>query len=181
MFDWPHSPPHRFANDGTYFITAGTYLKRHHFRCAEDLNRLMALLFALSNEYQLSLQAWCLFSNHYHLVAQGAGESLRLMLSKFHSTSSRELNARDQEVGRKVWFQFRDTELTYERSWLARLKYTHTNAVKHGLVTDAVNYPWCSAAWFERVSSPAFCRTIQQLRLDRIRIFDEYDVENPFE
>lgn len=181
MLDWPHSPPHRFENDGTYFITAGTYLKRHHFRRSDDLSRLMSLLFALTDEFELSLQAWSLFSNHYHLVAQGKGESLRLMLSKFHATSSRELNAREQQVGRQVWFQFRDTELTYERSWIARLKYTHSNAVKHGLVSNSTDYPWCSAAWFERVSSPAFCRTVQRFGLDRIRIFDEYDVEPPSE
>jgi hypothetical protein len=36
-----------------------------------------------------------------------------------------------------------------EKSWLARLNYVHQNAVKHGLVPIAHQYPWCSAPWFE--------------------------------
>ena len=29
---WPHAPMHRLSEAGTYFVTAGTYLKAHHFR-----------------------------------------------------------------------------------------------------------------------------------------------------
>jgi hypothetical protein len=39
-----------------------------------------------------------------------------------------------------VWFQSWDTQLTNEGSWLARLKYTHENAVHHGLVPQATHY-----------------------------------------
>jgi putative transposase len=177
MFDWPHSPPHRFASDGVYFITAGTYLKQHHFRRRDDLNRLMALLFSLAREHAILLQAWAIFSNHYHLVAQGAGESLREMITSLHSQSARELNARHGIAGRQVWYQCRDTQLTFERSWLARLRYTNANAVKHGLVRTETEYPWCSAAWFERTASPAFVRTVESFRIDRVNVPDSFEVE----
>jgi putative transposase len=177
MFDWPHAPPHRLFGPGTFFITAGTHLKRHYYRRREDLTRLTNLLLAQSSKHGLSLQAWSVFSNHYHLVVQGSGSALSEMLRELHSRAARELNARDGTPGRKVWFQFRDTELTFERSWLARLKYTHENPVRHGLAAKASDYPWCSASWFERVSSPAFVRTVQLFRLDRIRVPDDYDTE----
>jgi putative transposase len=179
MFDWPHAPPHRLDGNGTYFITGATYLKRHYYRRSDDLNRFLSLLFALAGNAKLSLQAWSVFSNHYHLVAQGAGLAMRAMLAELHSIAARELNARDAAAGRKVWFQFRDTELTYERSWLARLKYTHQNPVKHGLVTNARDYPWCSAGWFERVSNPAFVRTLDRFGLDRIHVSDDFEVAPP--
>ena len=35
MSEWPHSPPHRFFEPGTYMITAGTYLKAHIFNVPE--------------------------------------------------------------------------------------------------------------------------------------------------
>src|SRR5206468_9838942 len=31
----PHAPTHQLTQRGTYFLTAGTYLKLHHFRGAE--------------------------------------------------------------------------------------------------------------------------------------------------
>lgn len=29
---WPHAPMHELATNGTFFVTASTYLKAHHFR-----------------------------------------------------------------------------------------------------------------------------------------------------
>ena len=176
MFDWPHAPLHRFAGHGIYFVTAATYLKRHYYRRHDDLNAFMSLLFALAKEHQQSLQSWSIFSNHYHLVSQGEGASLHTMLSQLHSIAARRLNATAQEAGRQVWFQFRDTQLTYERSWLARLRYTNENPVKHGLVLKAVDYPWCSTSWFERTASPAFVRSVARFKTDTVRVPDEFEV-----
>jgi putative transposase len=78
-------------------------------------------------------------------------------------------------VGRQVWFNFRETRLTYEKSYLARLNYTHRNAVKHKLVPVANQYPWCSAAWFERTATAAQVKTIYGFKTDRAQICDEYD------
>ena len=74
-----------------------------------------------------------------------------------------------------MWFNFRETRLTYEKSYLARLNYTHRNAVKHKLVLVANQYPWCSAAWFERTATPAQVKTIYGFNTDRPQIYDEYD------
>jgi len=38
-------------------------------------------------------------------------------------------------------YEFWDTRLTFEKSWLARLNYVHQNAVKHELVSIANEYP----------------------------------------
>ncbi len=80
----------------------------------------------------------------------------------------------DQTVGRKVWYNYWDTKLTFERSYLARLNYVHQNPVKHGLVRVASQYPWCSAAWFERTASPATVKTIYSFKTDKVKIDDDY-------
>jgi putative transposase len=66
------------------------------------------------------------------------------------------------------------TKLTFERSYLARLNYVHQNPVKHGLVKVANQYPWCSAAWFERTASPAAVKTIYSFKTDKLKIDDDY-------
>ena len=175
MADWPHAPIHRFTNTGIFFVTASTYLKRHYYRNRESLNALRDMLFGLAREHSISLQAWTLFSNHYHLVADGAGNLLHRMLSELHSLQGRACNERDNAQGRQVWYQFWDTELTYQRSWLARLRYTHENAVKHGLVRVAADYPWCSAGAFEKNASPAFVRSIRSCKIDRLNVIDDFD------
>lgn len=173
--DWPHAPVHRFNEAGVYFITAGTSNKQHFFRKPAALDALRAALFAQAKGHDCWLQAWSLFSNHYHLVVSAdEGDRVRTMLAALHKESARDLNALDDAAGRQVWFQFRDTQLTYEASWLARLKYAHENAVHHGLVRAAEQYPWCSASWFASSAKPSFVKTVRAMKIDRVSVYDEY-------
>ena len=177
---WPHAPTHQLALRGTYFVTAATYLKEHHFRCSNRLRVLHRGLLTLAERYGWQLEAWAVFSNHYHFVAHSppdaaTADSLGAMLRTLHVETSGWVNRLDGTPARQVWFNFRETRLTFQRSYLARLNYTHQNAVKHGLVLLANQYPWCSAAWFERTSSPAQVRTIYQFRTDKLRIEDDFD------
>ena len=175
-FDWPHAPVHRLDSDGIYIVTAATLHKEHLFADACRLTSLQHLLLSLAKEYQWRLEAWAVFTNHYHFVARSNNDSasLKRLLKHLHANSSRELNRVDDKIGRRVWFNFWDTKLTYERSYLARLNYVHQNPVKHGLVAKANQYPWCSAAWFERVAPPAMVKTIYGFKTDKLNIHDDF-------
>ena len=180
MGDWAHAPLHRFLDEGaTYFVTASTYCKKHIYRTAERLDALRSRVFALAQEHECRLQAWAIFSNHYHLVVSAEGEALRRMLETLHSVEGLECNRLDDTPGRQVWFQCRDTLLNYERSWLARLRYTHENAVHHRLVREATQYRWCSAAWFETNARRAFVKTVKSFKIDRVNVPDDFTVEAP--
>ena len=155
--DWPHAPVHRLSEHGIYFVTAGTLHKQRLFDTPAKLDLLERMLLSVAKKYVWQLEAWAALVNHYHFVARGAPDSkpMREFLRELHSRAAIELNRMDGVEGRTVWHNFRDTRLTYQYSYLARLSYVHQNAVKHGLVPVANQYPWCSAAWFERVASPA--------------------------
>jgi putative transposase len=124
-------------------VTAGTYRKEDLFRTPERLTILQDHLLSLAPAYGWQLQAWAVFSNHYHFVALSPGDanSLRSLVRHLHSITARQVNSLDHTPGRKVWFEYWDTHLTYERSYLARLNYVHQNPVRHGLVTTAADYP----------------------------------------
>jgi putative transposase len=178
---WPHAPVHRLSEQGTYFVTAGTYRKLHHFWGPARLDELQARLLEAAQQFGWRLEAWAVFSNHYHFVGhspqtQADAESLPRMLGRLHARTAKWVNELDGTPGRHVWHNFWETRLTYERSYLARLKYTHQNAVKHGLVAQASEYPWCSAGWFERTATPAQVKTIHSFKIDALRVSDDYDV-----
>jgi putative transposase len=175
--DWPHAPIHRFHDAGIYFVTSGTQQKQHFFHDDAALDLLQSTLFASASEHGCSLQAWALFSNHYHLVvASHSGDNVRQMLHRFHIDSAKGVNERDRIRGRGVWFQYRDTQLTFERSWLARLRYTHENAVHHSLVRAATQYRWCSASWFLNTARPSFIKVVQSMKIDAISVYDDFGV-----
>ena len=176
---WPHTPLHQLSEAGTYFVTAGTYLKEHHFRGRQRVRVLHRGLLTVAQDSGWQLEAWAVFSNHYHFVGhspEDGATSLSHMLGRLHEKTAKWINEQDDASGRQVWFNFRDTRLTYSKSYLARLKYTHENAVKHGLVRVANQYPWCSAAWFERTATPAQVKTVYRFKIDQLNVYDDYMV-----
>jgi putative transposase len=177
---WPHAPTHQLSERGAYFVTVGTYLKQHHFNSAHRLGVLERGLFKLCNSYGWKLEAWAIFSNHYHIVAQSPereenAESLRPMLNELHAKTATWLNRIEAKSGRQVWFNFRETKLTFQTSYLARLNYVHQNAVKHGLVPVAESYLWCSAAWFERMAPVSMVKSIRRFKIDTVKVEDDYE------
>ena len=176
---WPHAPAHHLASSGTYFVTASTYLKHNHFAGAHRLEVLHRGLLKVTAAFGWQLEAWAVFSNHYHLVvhspaSEETAESLSAMLAELHKKTALWVNGLDTAPGRQVWFNYRETRLTFQRSYLARLNYVHQNPVKHGLVPVASQYPWCSARWFERMASAAQVKSIYRFKLDQVKVFDEF-------
>jgi putative transposase len=176
---WPHSPTHQLSSRGTYFVTSSTYHKAHHFRGTERLCVLHRGLLAVARDYGWHLEAWAVFSNHYHFVAHSPsnapdGSSLSDMLSVLHVKMARWINGLDQTPDRQVWFNFWETRLTYQKSYLTRLNYVHQNPVKHGLALTANQYPWCSARWFERSATPAVIKSIYSFKTNRVSVEDDF-------
>ena len=174
--DWPHAPVHRLSEHGTFIVTASTLHKEHFFRGEGKLSLLEDRLLRLAKQHEVTLEAWAVFSNHYHFIAHtsGADNQHANLIARLHYETAEEVNRRDGCPGRQVWFNYWDTQLTFEKSYLARLNYVHQNAVKHGLVRRASEYRWCSAAWFERTATQAQVSTIYGFKIDRIRIDDDY-------
>ena len=173
---WHHRPSHVFVPDTMYMITAGTLEKEHFFRCKDRLRMLEDTLLEVFALYSWNVQAWAVFSNHYHIIAQSPDEakSLKPMTQRIHSQTARLVNKQDNIPGRQVWFEYWDTCLTYENSYYPRLNYVHNNPLKHGLVHRSEDYPDCSATWFREHTDPAFRRKVESYRYDRIKVEDDF-------
>lgn len=158
-------------------MTAGTYQKEHYFRSRKKLRFLHELLLETIALYEWKLEAWAVFSNHYHFIAKSPEDAstLRSLIKRVHGVSARWLNQQDGVTGRKVWHNFWETRLTFEKSYLARLSYVHRNAVHHGLVAVPNAYPWCSARWFEHYATSAQLKTVYGMKSDRIEIDDDFE------
>ena len=174
--DWPHAPPHRLGEAGVYFVTARTAEQRHLLDTPARRDWFEQTLFDVFAEKDWRLEAWAVLSNHYHIVAhspRGSGETLGPQLQKLHSLSTKRMNREDGTPGRtRLWQNFRETHLTFQRSYLARLNYVHQNPKHHGVVPVASQWKWCSAAAFKRAVTPAWLKTIASFKYDQIAAED---------
>ena len=176
--DWPHAPPHRLGEAGVYFVTARARDKQLLLADDEMKDWFEAKLLELCAEFGWTLEAWCVLSNHYHFVGHSpvganSAESLSAMIQKLHSLTTKELNRRENQPGRsRLWQNYRETHLTFQRSYLARLHYVHQNAVHHGLVKVGSDWKWCSAKKFKESATPAWLKTITSFKYDEIAAED---------
>ena len=174
--DWPHAPVHRLSENAVYIVTAGTFGKQPFFDTDAKRDLLERMLLSMSKQHGWQLEAWAVMINHYHFVARGNPQATNLgqFLKTLHYDSACALNQMEGQAGRNVWYNFWDTRLTHQYSYLARLNYVHRNAVKHGLAAVANQYPWCSAAWFERTASLAQIKTIYSFKTDKVKVYDDF-------
>ena len=91
---------------------------------------------------------------------------------ELHEVSAKRLNHADGVQGRKVWYNYWESHITFETTYYARLKYVHDNPVHHGVVCKASNYRWCSRAWLEGTANAAFVRQLDGFNTDCVKVPD---------
>ncbi len=177
--NWHHAPAHRLEARGAYMVTCGTLHKVPVLTTPERLSEFQSLLFEQSEKFRWRLQAWAVMSNHYHWVGVSPEEepdarSLKTLVAQMHEVSAKRLNQADGLGGRRVWCNYWDSHITFETSYLARLKYVHDNPAHHGVVPSAANYLWCSRAWLERTANRAFVKQLDGFKTDSLKVPDDY-------
>lgn len=169
---WPHAPTHHLSEAGAFIVTAATYGHAPVFRHREGFVHDTLLRIALDLDWRL--EAWAVFANHYHFVAQSPSEAqtLLMLLRRLHASTATAVTRADGTPGRRVWGNYWETPITNQRSYLARLAYVHQNPVEHGVAAVAGSYPWGSASWFESAAPPAHVATVYSFKIDRVKVFD---------
>lgn len=173
---WPHTPSHLFVPNTAYMITCGTDKKVHYLAPAHRRDLVLKTIFEQAERFNWKLEAWAVLANHYHIIATAPAnpKTLPLMLRSIHSKTAIAINKEDHVTGRQVWYQYRDTCLTMQASYLARLHYVHTNPQRHRVVARAEDYPWCSMRWFLIQANAAFRKTVLDFPCDQVNVPDDF-------
>jgi putative transposase len=173
----PHNPPHYFVPNAMYIVTGSILYKKRLLTDNKRKSLVLEILLERTTHWGWALEAWAVLENHYHFVGHAPENPLTLekLIRQIHSKTAIELNKMDKTPGRKVWYNYWDTCITHETSYYARLHYVHINPVKHGLVENAEDYPFCGYRWFLNKADESFRDIVMNQPIDRVDIFDEFD------
>ena len=153
-----HSPPHT-KGSGRFLLSGTCYehkpiVGRDTERMAHFENELLDLF---DNIKHLSVHAWILLPNHYHVLVDCTDVAIPLKeLGKLHGRTSRYSNKEEGTPGRKVWFCAFERPIKSDRHYHAMLNYVHNNAVSHGYAEYWQEWPFSSAnSYLEEVGRDA--------------------------
>jgi putative transposase len=143
-----HSPPHYVAGEHDFLLTAACYEHVAHMQTAERRQLLLARCFEEADSAGMTIQAWVVLPNHYHLLARPTRSDLHLFFAHIHGATSYLWNGEDHARGRKVWYRYGDRAIRSERHYYTTLNYLHFNPVKHGWAASPYDWHESSVHWY---------------------------------
>lgn len=129
-----------------HHITQRGNRKLETFFCDGDYRAYVGLMAEWCSRRGVEVWAYCLMTNHVHLVAVPSSEDgLRRAIGEAHRRYSRRVNFREGWRGH-LW-QGRFASFPMDEGYLLRaVRYVELNPVRAGLVEKPEDYPWSSAA-----------------------------------
>ncbi len=129
-------------------LTATCYEHKHHIYSEARRQQLLSMIFDRfgSNDNEensakalttnLTICAWVILSNHYHLLVHvGNFDVLSDLFRRIHGATARQWNLEENVTKRKIWYRWSDRAIRSERHYYTTVNYIHYNPVKHGVFT----------------------------------------------
>jgi putative transposase len=130
-----------------HHITQRGNRRQDVFHSDSQRRRYLQLLEQYASARGLVVRAYCLMTNHIHLVAVPPdADALAAVLKPVHLRYAQEYNRRTGLQGVLWQGRFYSCLLEGGHYWSA-IRYVERNPVRAGLVARAQDYPWSSAGW----------------------------------
>ena len=136
---------------GTYFFTVNL-LDRTSTLLVDRVADLRAAVAAVQDRHPFTIDAWIVLPDHIHAIwtlpegdddFSGRWRAIKKGFSKSIPVGERRSAAKVLRGERGIWQRrFWEHTIRDEQDYAMHMDYTHFNAVKHGLVTSAADWPF---------------------------------------
>lgn len=132
--------PRLFASGVIYHVYCRTARGEYVFDEPSEIERWIDTVAYVADQDRLTILAWCLLSNHYHLVLQTEEAPLCRAMARIQGRIAKGFNRRKRWTGR-LWQSRYKARIVTEQIYLKHLfAYVHLNPVAAGIVTDPYEY-----------------------------------------
>lgn len=137
-------PPREFATHCTYHVYARGSNRQAIFAFDSDKTDFLACLDRALHRSGVSCLAYCLMSNHYHLVVDTCDGDLSLAMKLLNGRYSLRFNRRHERDAHLFKNRFGAVPQTTEGQLLWTLRYAVCNPVETGMCSSPEEWPWSS-------------------------------------
>jgi len=109
-----------------------------------DYISFIELMKDTSKMFNLRVSAYCLMSNHYHILLQTPGGNLSRCMRHINGIYTQRYNSRHHTDGQLFRGRFKSILVEADSYLLGLVKYIHRNPLQAGIVDKLEKYPWSS-------------------------------------
>lgn len=132
------------SDTGIYHIIIRGINKQNIFEDEEDRDRFIDTLRIYKDISKFKLYAYCLMTNHIHLLIKEEDESISQAIKRISSSYVKWYNGKYERCGHLFQDRFKSEVVENEIYLLTVIRYIHQNPVKAHLVNKVEEYPWSS-------------------------------------
>lgn len=134
---------------GYYHVSARGLGKQTIFENDDDRREFLELMRDCCRDKRVSVVAWCLLSDHVHLVLADYEDGMSAAMQRLLLTYVRRFNKRTGRTGRLFQNRFDRRALDTDRHLMAAIRRVHANPQEAGIALIE-RYPWSSFAEYLR-------------------------------
>lgn len=136
----------RMNRIGLYHVINRGVEKRLIFLDDPDRLRFLNILNDQKAAFDFDVVAFCLMSNHYHLLLEMKAENLSFALKRLDQDYTQYFNRKYNRVGSLWQGRFKSWFVHDEKYLNVLIKYIERNPIKKGITSRIGEYPWASSA-----------------------------------
>ncbi len=170
------------SSSGIYHLMLRGVNRQRVFEDDKDCRRIIETLFYYKPISRYEVYAYCLMSNHMHLLLRETEESISQAIKRISSSYVHWYNKKYERCGHLFQERFKSEAVENDQYFLTVLRYIHQNPVKAGITKDIDAYPWSS--YQEYVGTPVITDVdfaLEMFSADRnkaVALFRSFNSEN---
>jgi putative transposase len=134
--------PVREQSPGRYHVTTRGNCGANIYLDSDDRHLFLALLNRIVRDLSWSLDAWCLMTNHFHLIVEIPSENLSAGMHRLNGIYAQAFNDRHERTGHLFERRFSAKRIEDEEQLRNTAEYILQNPVKAGLCSNPFDWPW---------------------------------------
>jgi len=132
------------SSTGIYHVMIRGINKQIVFEDNEDYEKFMRIIKDYKEVSKYEIYAFCLMSNHIHLLIKEGKEELGTVFRRIGARYVYWYNLKYKRSGHLFQDRYKSEAVETDKYFLTVLRYIHQNPIKSGIESDISKYPWSS-------------------------------------
>jgi putative transposase len=153
--------PLRIAYPGAYYhVTSRGNEQKDVFKSRRDREKFLEYLASATERYGAVIHAYCLMSNHYHLLMETPEGNLSQIMRHINGAYTTYFNIKRKRAGHLFQGRFKSILVEADEYAVELSRYIHLNPVRVGMAEKPGEYPWSSfLSYIGQSKVPAWLKT----------------------